>query len=142
MSYIASLERQSYNFTPCSLAAASGGQNCNGTVVAGGMTAAQDGLPWPDNTNLYQRLDATLRYYFDPGDAAAVRLERQGHCQAALHLRAQRRLVLAVRRSQRLLWETLTGNTELTGTSRSTFLAYDNPNYTVQLIAASLTFKW
>jgi hypothetical protein len=37
---------------------------------------------------------------------------------------------------------TLTGNTELTGTSRSTFLAYDNPNYTVQLIAASLTFKW
>lgn len=136
VSYVASWERESYNFTPCSI----NNVNCNGVVVAGSTAAAQ-GLPWPDDTNLYQRLDATLRYYFDPDTLR--QLGWKGKVIAKLRYTWER--------NDGSYWQsdalnayfgTLTGNTELTGTSRSTFLAYDNPNYTVQLIAASLTFKW
>jgi MtrB/PioB family decaheme-associated outer membrane protein len=136
VSYIASWEKQSYDFVPCSADV----PNCNGTVVAG-TTPAQDGLPWPDNTNLYQRLDATLRYYFDQDTLR--QLGWKGKVIAKLRYTWER--------NDGTYWQsdalnayfgTLTGNTELTGTSRSIFLAYDNPNYTTQLIAASLTFKW
>jgi len=38
---------------------------------------------------------------------------------------------------------TPTGDTnELTGGGRAIFLAWNNPNYTAQLIAASLVVKW
>jgi MtrB/PioB family decaheme-associated outer membrane protein len=136
VSYVASWERESYDFQPCP----GNFINCNGLVTAG-TTATQDGLPWPDDTNLYQRLDATLRYYFDPDT-----LRQMGWKGKVIA-----KLRYTYERNDGSYWQsdalsayfgTLTGNTELTGTSRSTFLAYDNPNYTVQLIAASLTFKW
>jgi hypothetical protein len=31
---------------------------------------------------------------------------------------------------------------ELTGGNRSLFLAYNNPNYTAQIVAGALSFKW
>ena len=136
LSYIASWERQAYDFTPCSL----NNVNCNGLVTAGN-TAAQVGLPWPDNTNLFQRLDATVRYYFDKDTLA--KMGWKGNVIAKLRYTWEK--------NDGAYWQsdslnayfgTITGNTELTGASRSTFLAYDNPNYQVQLIAASLIFKW
>ena len=139
INYIASWERESHDFTPCSLGGANA-RNCNGTVNAG-VTPSQAGLPWPDNTNLYQRLDATARYYFDKDQLR--QLGWKGQVIAKLRYTWEH--------NDGSYWQsdslnayfgTVTGNTELTGTSRSTFLAYDNPNYTVQLIAASLIFKW
>ena len=105
------------------------------------MTPAQAGLPWPDNTNLYQRLDLTGRYYFDKD--YVERLGWKG--QVIFKLR------YTLERNEGSYWQsdavnayfgTLTGNTELTGTSRSLWLAYNNPNYTAQLVAATVKFKW
>ncbi len=139
LNYVASWGRESHDFTPCSLGGANA-RNCDGTVNAG-VTPAQAGLPWPDNTNLYQRLDATARYYFDKD--MLRKLGWTGQVIAKLRYTWEH--------NDGSYWQsdalnayfgTVTGNTELTGTSRSTFLAYDNPNYTAQLIAASLIFKW
>ena len=136
LNYIASWSREAHDFTPCSL----NNFNCNGVAV-NGSTAAAQGLPWPDNTSLYQRLDATGRYYFDKEF-----VEKFGWKGQAIF-----KLRYTVERNQGSFWQsdavnayfgTLTGNTELTGTSRSIFLAYNNPNYTAQLLAASLALKW
>jgi len=141
VNYIASWGLETHDFTPCS----SNNVNCNGVSVlgtpSGSVTAAQVGLPWPDNTNLFQRLDVTGRYYFDKDF-----VERLGW-KGAVYFK----LRYTYERNQGLYWQsdtvnayfgTLTGNNELTGTSRSLWLAYNNPNYTAQLIAASLNFKW
>jgi MtrB/PioB family decaheme-associated outer membrane protein len=134
--YVASWSREAHDFTPCSANLV----NCNGVVNAG-VTPAQAGLPWPDNTNLYQRFDLTGRYYFDKD--YVERLGWKG--QVILKLR------YTLERNDGSYWQsdavnayfgTLTGNTELTGTSRSLWLAYNNPNYTAQLLAATVKFKW
>ena len=136
LNYVASWSREAHDFTPCAL----GSQNCDGTVVAG-VTPAQAGLPWPDNTNLYQRFDATARYYFS--EDFLRKMGWKGKVVAKLRYTFER--------NNGSFWQsdslnayfgTLTGNTELTGTSRSLWLAYYDPNYTAQIIAASLKFIW
>ena len=129
LSYIASWQQESHDFAPCP----GNFLNCNGVAIAG-ATPSQVGLPWPDNTALYQRFDATARYYVDPD---VVRLMGwKGQVVAKLRYTFER--------NSGSFWQsdalnayfgTLTGNTELTGASRSTWLAYNNPNYTAQLIA-------
>lgn len=138
LNYVASWAREAHDFMPCSIG--TGSQNCNGLVTAG-LTQTQAGLPWPDNTSLYQRLDATGRYYFDK--EFVEKLGWKG--QVIFKLR------YTWERNEGSFWQsdavnayfgTLTGNTELTATGRSLWLAYNNPNYTAQIIAASLKFKW
>jgi MtrB/PioB family decaheme-associated outer membrane protein len=142
VNYAASWSREKHDFTPCSLdtGASNGQRNCNGVAISG-ATGDQVGLPWPDNTSLYQRLDVVGRYHFDKET-----LERMGwRGQVIAKLR------YTYQRNDSAFWQsdalnayfgTISGTTELTGASRSTWLAYNNPNYTVQLIAASLVVKW
>jgi len=139
LNYVASWSTESHDFTPCALNTATS-YNCNGLVFAG-ATASQVGMPWPDNTNLYQRLDATARYYLDPS------FVRQMGWKGKVTLK----LRYTLERNHGSYWQadavnayfgTLTGNNELTGTSRSIWLGYDNPNYTAQIIAASVNYKW
>lgn len=139
--YIASWSRESHDFTPCSFSGATS-YNCNGiSSSAAGVTAAQVGLPWPDNTSLYQRFNVTTRYFVDPD--VVRQMGWKGQIVATLRY--------TLERNQGSAWQsdtvnsyfgTLTGNNETTGTSRSIWLAYNNPNYTAQIIAASVKFKW
>jgi MtrB/PioB family decaheme-associated outer membrane protein len=141
LNYVASWAREAHDFKPCSLSTSTA-YNCNGiSVSTSGVTGSQVGLPWPDNTSLYQRLDATARYYFDK--EFVEKLGWKGQVMFKLRYTWEH--------NDGSYWQsdsvnayfgTLTGNTELTGTGRSLWLAYNNPNYTAQLIAASLKFKW
>ena len=131
--YAVSWSRESHDFTPCAI----NNGNCNGL---GGATPAQVNMPWPDNTNLHQRFDATARYYFSK--EMLQKLGWTGKVIAKLHY--------SYEHNDGSFWQSdslnayfgNTTGTDFSGTTRSTFLAYDNPNYTAQLIAASLTFKW
>lgn len=140
LDYIASWSRESHDFTPCALNNAFS-YNCNGVSVNNGASASQVGLPWPDNTNLYQRFNVTTRYFVDPD--VVRQMGWKGQIVAKLRYSWER--------NQGSAWQsdavnsyfgTLSGNNELTGTSRSTWLAYNNPNYTAQILAASVNFKW
>ena len=82
----------------------------------------------PDNTNLYQRLDLTGRYYFDK-DSWNGWARRASHIQVALHLGAQRRLYWQSD-AVNAYFGTLTGNTELTQHQPMASACYNNPNYT------------
>lgn len=140
LDYIASWSSEGHDFTPCTLVAATS-YNCNGiSSSAAGVTAAQVGLPWPDNTNLYQRFSATARYFVDP---TVVRQMGFGQIVAKLRYTWEHNNGSAWQSDAvNTYFGTLTGNNETTGTSRSTWLAYNNPNYTAQIIAASVNFKW
>ncbi|HEX9072983.1 MAG TPA: MtrB/PioB family decaheme-associated outer membrane protein [Pseudolabrys sp.] len=136
LSYIASWEQESHDFAPCP----GNFLNCNGVAIAG-ATPSQVGLPWPDNKVLYQRFDATARYYVDPD--VVRQLGWRGQVVAKLRYTFERNSgVFWQSDAVNAYFGTLTGNTELTGASRSTWLAYNNPNYTAQIIAASLAVRW
>jgi MtrB/PioB family decaheme-associated outer membrane protein len=137
VNYIGSWETESHDFVPCPL----NQFRCDGVSISNSVSPSQVGLPWPENKAFYQRVDVTGRYYFDKD--TIERLGLKGQVIAKLRY--------TVEHNEGTFWQsdavnayfgTLTGNTELTGASRSTFLAYNNPNYTVQLIAASLLVKW
>jgi len=88
---------------------------------------------FPDVTSWYQRFDAVATYTFDKSQVAA--LGWKGEVKAKLHYAWERNAVAN--------WQQDTlapfGNT---GLPTLIFLAYDNPNYNVHLLAASLAFKW
>ena len=141
LDYITSWSDESHDFTPCSLVSATS-YNCNGiSSNIPGVTPSQVGLPWPDNTNRYQRLDLTARYFFDPD--VVRRIGATGQIVAKLRYTWEHNHGTAWQSdSVNTYFGTLTGNNELTGTSRSTWLAYNNPNYTAQMLAASVSVKW
>jgi len=141
LDYIASWSNEAHDFTPCTLAVATA-YNCNGiSVTAAGVTTAQVNLPWPTNSNLYQHFGATLRYYVDPDWVRQTGFK--GQVVARLRYMYERNSGSAWQSdSVNSYFGTLSGNTELTGTSRSIWLAYNNPNYQAQIIAASIGLKW
>ncbi len=86
LNYVASWAREAHDFTPCTLNAATS-YNCNGNVFSG-ATPSQVGLPWPDNTSLYQRFDASGQVQVRQGHRAKARLEGRRDGEAALRLGA------------------------------------------------------
>ena len=122
LNYAASWAREAHNFTPCSL----NDNDCNGVGY---------GLPWPDNNNLYQRFEAIARYNFDKD--TVQRLGWKGKVMAKLRYRWEK--------NGGSFWQSDAVNAynpNLNSAADSTFLAYDNPYYTVHLISASLVVKW
>jgi MtrB/PioB family decaheme-associated outer membrane protein len=137
LNYIASWGRESHDFTPCPL----NQPNCNGIATTATTNPSAVGLPWPDNKALYQRFDAIARYYVDPD--IVRQLGWKGQIVAKLRYTFER--------NSGSYWQsdainayfaTFTGATDLTGASRSIWLAYNNPYYTAQIIAASIAVKW
>jgi hypothetical protein len=87
---------------------------------------------FPNDTTLFQRLDLTATYKFDP-----LWVERwgiKGDVKAKLRYTWERN---AVNNWQN---DPLAPFTPILPTS--IWLAYDNPNYNVQMIAASLIATW
>ncbi len=93
-------------------------------------------VPYPNDTTLLQRLDATATYKFDP--AWVHQMGFQGDLLARLRYTWERNSVSN--------WQndTLAPDTPFLNSATSSFLwlAYDNPNYNVQMLAASLVARW
>jgi hypothetical protein len=96
-------------------------------------TGAPAAGQFPDVSSWWQRFDAVATYTFDKGQVAA--LGWKGEVKAKLHYAWERNAVAN--------WQIDTlaplGNT---GMPASVFLGYNNPNYNVHLLGASLAFKW
>lgn len=154
LEYVYSRGEEKNTFIPCSApsiigtgAAATGvGINCNGlqTVGSGATLTLIDptgtGGQFPTEKNTLQRFNVTGRYIIDPSFVRAV----GWWGDAAIKVR----YTFERNRVDNWAADTLTpyvptgDSNELTGGGRSLFLAYNNPNYNAQLIAASLVLKW
>jgi hypothetical protein len=89
---------------------------------------------FPNDTTLFQRLDATATYKFDP--SFVNQLGFKGDIRAKLRYTWERNGVNN--------WQNdpLAPFTDIPGLTNSLWLGYDNPNYNVHLIAASLIATW
>ncbi|HXZ21292.1 MAG TPA: MtrB/PioB family decaheme-associated outer membrane protein [Pseudolabrys sp.] len=98
--------------------------------IAGGVPANGQ---FPDVTSWWQRFDAVATYTFDRSLVAA--LGWKGEVKAKLHYAWERSSVANWAQDPLMPF----GNT---GNPNLIYMAYDNPNYNVHLLSASLAFKW
>ena len=105
-------------------------QNCTG------CSASAAGFPqaYPNDTTLWQRLDATATYKFDQSWYAQTGFK--GDVKAKLRYTWERNSVSN--------WQndTLAQFNPAINSGYGIYLAYDNPNYNVQMVAASLVASW
>ena len=89
---------------------------------------------FPTDTTWFQRLDATATYKFDP--MTISRLGWKGDVKAKLRYTWERNSVSN--------WQNdaLAPFTDIPGLTNAIWLAYDNPNYNVHMITASLIASW
>jgi MtrB/PioB family decaheme-associated outer membrane protein len=102
----------------------------------GTTPAVANGGQYPDVKNTWQRLEASAKYTFDKD---AVR-------NAGIKGEMYAKLQYVWERNSSENWQNDIMQTYMaaynTGYSYMTWLAYDNPNYDVQMIIASIGFKW
>jgi len=131
LQYLLALGSEDNVTAPC----ASGNTGCTGGGT--GVTTTQ----FPKETNSFQRLSAIASYYVDPDF-----VQRMGWVGSVTF-----RLRYTYERNRTENWaiDNLTPyipspdqTADLTGGGRSLFLAAINPNYTAQIIAASVNVKW
>jgi MtrB/PioB family decaheme-associated outer membrane protein len=129
--YITAQATEANVTTPCP----SGVLACTGGGV--GVTTTQ----FPDEKNIFQRFNVTGRYIVDP--ALVQKLGWTGEVVAKIRYTWERN------HADNWAFDTMTPyiptpdqTADLTGGGRSLFLAPFNPNYTAQIIAGSLAFRW
>jgi len=129
--YVLALGAEYNDTAPC----ASGVNGCTGNGT--GVTTTQ----FPPERNSFQRLSAVASYFVDPD------VVRQMGWVGSVVFRV--RYTYERNRTENWAIDNMTPyiptadqTTDLTGGGRSLFLAYNNPNYTAQYIAASVGFKW
>jgi MtrB/PioB family decaheme-associated outer membrane protein len=107
----------------------------NGTQPGSGANYSQ----YPDVRSMWQRVEATAKYKFDK--EIVQRLGWNGDVYAKLRYAWERN---SVDNWQNDMMQTYMYSAAAPGTSYGllTWLAYDNPNYNVQLLMASITMKW
>jgi hypothetical protein len=135
--------------TPCSapnfVGATAVGTNCNGLQTTGAPATLVDPASvnfgqFPPERNVFQRYNVIGKYYVDPS------MVRQMGWTGDVIIK----LRYSWERNENRNWaiDNLTpyvptpDTTELTGASRSVFLAAFNPNYTAQVVALSMMVKW
>jgi MtrB/PioB family decaheme-associated outer membrane protein len=131
LQYLLALGSEANDTTPC----ASGAAGCTGTGT--GVTTTQ----FPTERNSFQRLSAIGSYYVDPD--FVQRMGWVGNVVVRLRYTYERN------RTENWAIDNMTPyiptpdqTADLTGGGRSLFLAAFNPNYTAQIIAASVAVKW
>jgi hypothetical protein len=92
---------------------------------------------YPDVTTQFQRLDAIAKYYFD--DDFVHRLGWNGKVTATLRYAWERN---SVANWQNDMMQTYMYSANNTTVGYMTWLNYDNPNYNVHMIMASLRLAW
>ena len=99
----------------------------NGSTPSGGQ--------FPNVTTWFQRLDATATYKFDKTQIA--QLGATGELKAKLHYAWERNSVSNWSNDPLAPYSPVSA-----GSANSIWLAYDNPNYNVHLLMASLAYSW
>jgi hypothetical protein len=107
----------------------------NNPVVGGPITVI--GANYPDVTSQFSRLDAQAKYYFD--NDLVRRMGWDGKVTFTLRYAWERNIVHNLQNDMMNVYMYSAANTTV---GYMSWLAYDNPNYNVHLIAASLGFKW
>ena len=92
------------------------------------------GGQFPVNNTWFQRLDATATYKFDKEQVAA--LGWKGDIKAKLHYAWERNV------EDNWANDPLTPYSTLTGMTSTLWLAWDNPNYNVHMLSASIIASW
>jgi MtrB/PioB family decaheme-associated outer membrane protein len=106
---------------------------CTWNNLAG--VAQPVGTPFPNDTTLFQRVDATATYRFDP-----TWVQQMGFKGDLLF-----RLRYTWESNSVANWQNdpLAPYTDIPAfTANALWLAYDNPNYNVQMLSASLIARW
>jgi len=132
--YLAAISNEANDTTLCS----SKLTGCNGLNT--GQTVA---TPWPDEHNIFQRFSILAKYYVDP-----MYVKQMGWLgEVALKAR------YTWEQNKNSNWATDNfspyspssadaGGSDITNGGRSLFLAYNNPNYTAQIITLAIATKW
>ncbi len=121
-SYSWSLDQQTCVSTP----------SCTGTNATTG--AAFNFTQFPNDTTNFQRVDVTATYKFDP--SWVQQMGFKGDLLARLRYTWERNAVSN--------WQNdpLAPFTDITGMTNAIWMAWDNPNYNVQMLSASLVARW
>ena len=98
--------------------------------------ATPAGGQFPDATTWFQRLDAEAAYKFDKEQVAAVGWK--GDIVAKLHYAWESNSVANWQNDPLAPYN----SPALASGAAAIFMAYDNPNYNVHMLMASLGFKW
>jgi hypothetical protein len=106
------------------------------------QTCLQCSPPYPNDTTLFQRLDASAIYKFDP--AWVHQMGFAGDVKFKLRYTWERNAVNNWQNDSLAPFTPFLNTVNGAGVTTSSFLwlAYDNPNYNVQMIAASLIASW
>ncbi len=111
-------------------------QTCNLCTWKNSAGVSQPtGTPFPNDTTLFQRVDATATYRFDP--SWVQQMGFKGDLLMRLRYTWESNSVSN--------WQNdaLAPYTDIPGfTANALWLAYDNPNYNVQMLSASLIARW
>lgn len=120
-------------------------QGCTSNLnqCTGKNVATNPAVVWPDEHNMFQRFNAIAKYYVDPSYVRQMGF----FGEIALKLR------YTWERNRNSNWATDNfspyspsaadaGGLDITNGGKSLFLAYNNPNYTAQIIALSLAARW
>jgi MtrB/PioB family decaheme-associated outer membrane protein len=131
--YVLAISNEANSTIGCS----SGNTSCTGNNSVG-ITP-----PWPDEKNYFQRFNVVTKYYVDPG------VVKQMGFVGNITLKAR----YTFEKNSNTNWaiDNFTpyspsaadaGGTDITNGGRSLFLAYNNPNYTAQILALSVVAQW
>ena len=102
----------------------------NGTIPASGQ--------YPDVSTTFQRFEAIAKYKFD--EELVRRLGWRGEVTAKLRYAWERNTVTNWQLDQMNTY--MMYSSALSTAGYMTWLAWDNPNYNVHLLGASLIWKW
>ena len=131
--YVLSISNEANSTIGCS----SGNTGCTGNNSAGFTP------PWPDEKNYFQRFNVVTKYYVDPS------VVKQMGFVGNITLKGR----YTFEKNANTNWATDNftpyspsaadaGGTDITNGGRSLFLAYNNPNYTAQILALSVVAQW
>jgi len=132
--YVAAISNEANSTAACT----SGNNSCVG------LNTGQVGpVVWPDEYNIFQRFNFIVKYYVDPSYV------KQMGWLGSVTLQAR----YTWERNKNSNWATDNfspyspssndaGGNDITNGGRSLFLAYDNPNYSAQIIALSVAMRW
>ena len=105
------------------------------TSFNGTQIASTAGNPFPNDTTLWQRLDATATYKFDPTWVRSMGFN--GDLKASLRYTWERNAVSNWQNDPLAPFTSFVGNG-----ANFLWMAYNNPNYNVHMIAGSLIATW
>jgi hypothetical protein len=112
------------------------------TFAAGACGPSTTGGQYPDVRSLFQRLEVLGKYKFD--DDFVHRLGWKGQMTAQLGYRWERNSVQNWQADdmQPYMYSTFAAGGAANSVGYMTWLAYDNPNYNVQLVTAAINWIW